>query len=98
LEKKYDEIMASDEIKNCKKNGGKIEKDGLAQFPICVIKYPDAGKLCHDNSECKGGCIAVNAPSQLNKSAEGKCKETNSPFGCYATVVKGKAIVSMCVD
>lgn len=94
----YKKIMASDSIKNCKKNGGIIQKGGIMQMPICVIPYPDAGKPCRNSSECTHSCLLMGTNVPTDTPVEGECQHNSSPFGCYAPVENGKAGAALCVD
>ncbi len=42
----------------CTQQGGVMRKVCLSQSLACVTPYPDAGKVCTDNSQCKGGCFS----------------------------------------
>src|SRR5690606_31205634 len=94
----YKKIIASDGIKNCKKNGGEVQKAGIMQMPHCVITYPDAGKPCKNSSECTNSCLLIEKSIPMGELAEGECQHNSLSFGCYAPVENGIAGAAICVD
>ena len=84
----------------CTQQGGVMRKVCLSQSLACVLTYPDAGKACTDNSQCKGGCIYQSTGKPLPASGKvvGVCKQTNDPCGCFSEVVKGKVSPGFCLD
>ncbi len=83
---------------DCQKQGGSLQKQGMAQCYTCTIEYADAGKVCSDSSECQGACLNSNKFTPAGKATKGQCAKTNSPFGCYQKIEKGVAKDAMCVD
>ncbi len=84
---------------DCQKQGGSLQKQGMAQCYMCTIEYADAGKACSDGSECQGACLNYNDFIPAGKTnQQGQCAKTNSPFGCYQVIEKGVAKHAMCVD
>ncbi len=87
------------QLKECTKQGGKLEKQGMAQCYLCTIEYADAGKTCSDSSECDGACLNYGDFIPAGKTNQkGQCSKDNSPFGCYQKIEKGMAKHAMCVD
>ena len=85
----YKKAMVSEEIKNCKKNGGVVQGAGLLGIPNCVITYPDAGKSCKNSSECTHKCLLIGKNIPMGAPAVGECKPNSLSFGCYAPVEDG---------
>lgn len=82
---------------SCAAQGGHMERVGRAQTEQCVIPFADAGRVCRDGGECQGDCIGdVQASGQSNVS--GQCQARNMRFGCYTTIVNGRAQSAICVD
>jgi len=56
--------------------------------------FADAGKACSGGDDCQGDCLVPRdrASRILPVGAEvtGQCQATSSPFGCRATVEKGR--------
>jgi hypothetical protein len=75
--------------KACKKLGGTWQAVGMRQSMACITKYPDAGKSCTDNSQCKGGCLDVTPHDHVGDRI-GKCKTDNDHFGCTSYLTQGK--------
>lgn len=92
--------MTAEQVSQCQSLGGKVTKAGMAQFDFCLINFADAGKVCHDGSECQSGsCQAPRrgiAGGQVNQS--GTCSQNNAKFGCHQTVTKGVANSRLCID
>lgn len=82
----------------CAARGGTLQRVGRAQTEQCVIPFADADKTCRDGSECLSGrCIGpVDASGQSDVT--GQCQASNMRFGCYTTVVNGRAESAICVD
>jgi hypothetical protein len=67
----------------CTINGGEMVKAGLSNMYGCFIRYPDAGKTCKNDSECKGVCVLPYDSLYLTPMPEsGNCMEDNFLFGC----------------
>lgn len=81
----------------CARAGGEyFERVCLAQQPMCVIPYPDAGRTCSDSSECAGDCMAVK--NYDGRTYKGECEDNNIPCGCRAIVKNGFVIDGICID
>jgi hypothetical protein len=97
--------LSSADRRVCVAEGG-FESRGPFGYPICQLRYADAGKSCSDKSECSGRCIldVAGSPSdplpQPGQTAVGKCEPARSTFGCFATIVGGKISPegAICVD
>jgi hypothetical protein len=72
----------------CKKSGGSWQPVGMRQSMACITKYPDAGKSCTDDSQCKGGCIAV-TPIDHQGVHVGRCKTDDDITDCSTHLIKG---------
>ncbi len=84
---------------DCQKQGGSLQKQGMAQCYTCTIEYADAGKICSDASDCLGACLNYNDFIPAGKTnQQGQCAKTNSSFGCYQKIEKGVAKHAICVD
>jgi hypothetical protein len=67
----------------------------------CVVPYPDGGKSCSDDSQCKGGCIAqlnFGPVAKPGTPVRGVCEQANDGFGCTTHVKNGRALDTLCVD
>lgn len=90
-------IATKAEKKECLSVGGKISNVGMRQAEVCIQRYPDAGKVCQDNSDCMGRCLAESrVPSQ--KPATGRCQVEDSLFGCRQSIENGIAQALLCID
>ncbi len=98
-QRKMCQKITEKKVIDCQKQGGKLQKAGLAGCYTCIVEYADGGKTCSDSSECEGACLNYNnfAPADKPKQT-GQCAKTNSPFGCYQRIEKGVAKHAMCVD
>ncbi|OPH36046.1 hypothetical protein [Moraxella equi] len=87
------------EIAECQKQGGKVQKVGMAQFDKCIITYPDAGKTCTKGDDCQAGICEVNETIAQPPTTQltGVCKATNNHFGCYGFIHDGQ-MQTICVD
>jgi hypothetical protein len=65
-------------------------KRGAASFTC----FADAGKACSDGSDCQGDCLVprdrTSRTLPIGAEVMGQCQATSSPFGCRATVEKGR--------
>jgi hypothetical protein len=83
----------------CVAAGGAWEIRGRMRSPQCIVTYADVGKVCSDDADCQGACIADAAPfPEAGQPATGRCQRENRQYGCYAMVVGGLATTGMCVD
>jgi hypothetical protein len=82
----------------CTAAGGKVSRRGRLGTDYCVTALADAGKVCSDKADCTGKCIGA-ATAAAGSAVTGTCQPDNGPlFGCYSTVVGGKATAAICVD
>jgi hypothetical protein len=58
-------------------NGQWYEEKG--SDALCVLPYPDAGKVCKNSKECIGHCIA---PFTSAAVLHGTCQRNDSPYDC----------------
>ena len=83
----------------CTAGRGLVSRRGRLGTDYCVTPLADAGKVCSDKADCTGKCIAADAGVPAGTAASGTCQPDNGPlFGCYSTVVGGKATAGICVD
>lgn len=87
----------------CRAKGGTVGGVGMFGTPACIIPYSDAGKVCRDRADCQGECIAEldGAPGSGPRQGDpltGQCQKNDQQFGCFATVVDGKAGQALCAD
>jgi hypothetical protein len=81
----------------CAKTGGEVRPVCMRGMPMCVVPFPDAGKVCSDSSECMGTCRG-DGSAQPEKPAKGVCSRNTDPCGCYQLVEKGVAQYMLCAD
>lgn len=81
----------------CAARGGTIRPlGGRLQKLACVVPYADAGKVCHDRSDCQGRCLATG--TDATGAATGICqRDATSSFGCHGWIENGKA-QTICID
>ena len=82
---------------SCSARGGSMQPVGRMQRQTCVVPYADAGKVCSDNADCLGACIAE-GNLEAQGATTGQCQKSNVQFGCYAKIVGGKATAAICID
>src|SRR3989344_6941017 len=59
----------------------------------CEFAFSDAGQLCSDSSECKGGCVPLN--ENCAENCLGSCSQYPlTCFSLYVELVGGKPVVS----
>ena len=77
------------EAAKCRAKGGNFEiVGGLSASEQCVFPFADAGKLCHDQADCRGECLltrVVPLPTG-NARLDGKCSRLPTTFGCHARI------------
>lgn len=92
--------------KECIKQGGVWEKQGIDPVATCDRKTIDRGNLCRDNSECEGWCQVDLTRDELRQGMSGKLKTNRKhgqcsvwvvELGCFGMMEKGKAKV-ICID
>lgn len=69
---------------------------GMAGTEGCDCTASDAGKICHDQSECQGDCLEP-APDPATHGFVSRCSLHTKTFGCKARVRGGTAHM-ICVD
>jgi hypothetical protein len=81
----------------CAARGGTIRPlGGRLQKLACVVPYTDAGKVCHDRSDCEGRCQATG--TDATGAATGICqRDATTSFGCHGWIENGKA-QTICID
>lgn len=87
--------------KECLVQGGVWLKAGMSGQEICDMPTKDAGKTCHDSSECQSICVAPNElPEQaFGSKAVGSCYKSTLLLGtCLARVTKGRTEPALCID
>lgn len=94
------ETATAAERAECKAAGGEVARDGMLGWEQCIQTFPDAGKVCSDNSDCLGQCrlTATDEMADWDAEVSGTCQATDTPFGCYSTVEQGRATPMLCVD
>ncbi len=97
-QRKMCQKITEKKVIDCQKQGGSLQKQGMAQCYTCTIEYADAGKVCSDASDCQGACLNYNKVVSAGMTTKGQCAKTNSSFGCYQVIEKGVAKHAMCVD
>ena len=61
---------------------------GDVHYHFCTLPARDAGKACHDSSECENTCLAV--PGKAGQPATGRCGEhSNVKYRCSEVVRNG---------
>ncbi|MBI5939301.1 MAG: hypothetical protein HY859_02630 [Caulobacterales bacterium] len=95
--------LSAGERAQCRAKGGTVGLVGMFGTPACIIPYSDAGKACRDGSDCQGQCIVdLDGPPgsgpKPGDQTTGQCQKDDQQFGCFATVVDGKAAQALCVD
>ena len=75
------------------------------QEESCNLPTQDAGKVCQDNKDCEGDCIARLTPDQEKKVMQGQvltvngfCSERMLNLGCLPFVEEGKVKGILCRD
>ena len=93
------------ELAQCQTKGGELREMVAPARPVCVIPYPDAGKVCTDSSQCTGTCRITSDESRAKQvvpgaaAVKGTCQRDKFDIaGCYAKVSKGMMGVIICMD
>lgn len=95
--------LSDAERADCIARGGHTATLGMLNGEGCVLPMPDAGKICTDGSQCKGGSCLLDdgkpgfKPPKPGRLVKGQCAATDYGFGCAWRVNKGRAN-GMCVD
>jgi hypothetical protein len=91
----------------CEQAGGRWGPAGLFPHPICKMPTHDGGRVCGDNDECEGVCLAALTQAQRDRLMRGarqklailgKCTPITPVFGCMAIVEKGFVTGMLCRD
>ena len=89
--------LAAIDKEKCASDGGTIRGVGTISYPVCVVPYPDAGKMCTDSSQCTGKCQAEGTAS--GAPATGKCQASaHDKYGCYSEIIADVAQGTVCLD
>ncbi|UWX03892.1 hypothetical protein H1235_15690 [Pseudoxanthomonas sp. NC8] len=82
----------------CAAQGGTVRRVGMSAAPTCVIPYPDAGRICSDNSDCIGSCRA-DPGAIIGDAGTGTCqRDSQDVFDCYLEIEAGVVVGGMCVN
>ena len=86
-----------DDIRTCQSRGGRVISFGPPAS--CYETYSDGGKICSDSSECEGTCV-VEEPLYVEAGEEtsGMCQAEEPVSSCYATITKGIAGMTICIN
>jgi hypothetical protein len=89
----------------CRAAGGRWGPVGIFPAPICRVPTRDGGRICGDDSECEGHCLATLTPAERREAMAGKrfirsgqCTPHRPVFGCMAVVEKGVVNGVICRD
>ncbi len=89
----------------CESKEGIWGYTGKVKEKSCNEKAEDVGKICKDNNECQGLCLAELSPEQFetykkNKEvkATGKCSEYKQNGGCFKVIEDGYFRGDICID
>jgi len=89
----------------CKAKGGEWRAAGIFPQKICILPTIDGGRLCRDDGECEGSCLADLTQAEKDRvisgrrvKAEGTCTPVIPVFGCQAVVEKGYVEGILCLD
>lgn len=91
-------MMSEADKRDCRADGGIVERAGLAGFERCTRPYSDAGEVCTDSSQCEGQCRSDDLDARPHSAVTGVCQANDNPFGCYAEVSNGRIRHALCVD
>jgi len=90
----------------CLKIKGKWGQFGLFPQEQCNIPSKDKGKICRNNDDCEGDCIADLTKEQFKRVVEqhvvlkvnGQCSGWTLNYGCQAFVENGTVNSILCID
>jgi hypothetical protein len=91
----------------CEQAGGRWGPAGIFPQPICKMPTHDGGRICGDNEECEGLCLAALSREQRDRLMRGarqklpmlgKCTPVTPVFGCMAIVKQGLVTGLLCRD
>jgi hypothetical protein len=82
----------------CAAQDGTLQPLGRRGLPQCVVTYADAGKVCRDDAECTGRCLAT-GEILAGQAATGTCqRDVRENFGCRQWIEQGVARPTICID
>lgn len=91
--------------RECEAKGGQWRAAGIFPQKICILPTIDGGRLCRDDGECEGSCLADLTEAQKDRvisgrpvKAAGTCTAVIPVFGCQAVVEKGYVEGILCLD
>lgn len=90
----------------CERAKGVWRPAGIFPQPICRVPTHDGGRVCGDDDECEGMCLASLTPAERDLlmrkktllAKSGHCTAHMPVFGCLAIVRKGLVTGLMCRD
>ena len=89
----------------CETRGGTWRAAGIFPQKICILPTIDGGRLCRDDGECEGSCLADLTQAEKDRvirgrpvKAVGTCTPVIPVFGCQAVVEKGYVEGILCLD
>jgi hypothetical protein len=83
----------------CLAGGGFVRRAGMLGSEGCYHRFSDAGKTCHDGSDCLGRrCYYEGKDSPAASDLRGQCAADDIPFGCRQTLKAGRTEPAICVD
>jgi len=98
LERSRAAALAKIDQEQCRAGGGFIRGVGMFGTPACVKPFPDAGKVCTDESECQGMCKAPES-AIVGSSSTGTCQaDTHDIYGCYDKIERETVVEGVCLD
>ncbi|OGX07915.1 MAG: hypothetical protein A2Z88_05575 [Omnitrophica WOR_2 bacterium GWA2_47_8] len=99
------DLLNKDNAYECGKKGGYLTEEG--DIPgRCNLPTTDKGKICSDDSECEGDCIAALTGNQFEDIKDGKlvvktqgiCSDHVFVLGCHPHVENGEIKGIECRD
>lgn len=93
-------------VEDCARVGGRWGPAGLFPKPICRVPTRDGGRVCADDGECEGSCLAALTQAQREQVVRarqklptlGQCTPAVPVFGCQAVVRQGWVTGILCRD
>jgi hypothetical protein len=103
-----DSILEISDREACEAKNGEWGRVGLRLTEVCNLPTADAGKICSDQSDCEGDCLAELSEVDYEKLTKntgkevivtkGKCTAWKVTMGCNAYVKNGRVEGIMCAD
>ncbi len=87
-------IPEQDAKTQCETHNATWGRWGLLGQTYCNQPLPDAGRVCNDNDQCQGYCIA----DDPKNSRSGHCQTLTHHFGCFTTLESGNKGPALCID